>query len=191
MNMTNVRLQALSSILEEEFYRERDRELLEFLNAGPEDDVLEKLRGVSGIQDTRVLQNLVNLGIKCEAFAALMLLPMVRVAWADGWIQEDERQAILKAAESENIVPGSPNFQLLDGWLFERPEPKLFEAWTEYAKAISKELDPASASTIKQTALDRARRIADTSGGILGLGIGNRITKNEELALLDIERAFH
>jgi hypothetical protein len=188
--MSNVRLQALSSVLEEEFYRDRDRELLEFLKQGPEEGALENLRGISGIQDSKVLQQLVDAGIQFEAFTALMLLPLVRVAWADGWIQEDERQAILKAAEAENILPRSANFQLLDGWLFERPEPKLFEAWTEYAKAMSKELDPSSVAAIKQSTLERARRIADTSGGILGLGVGNRITKNEELAILDIERAF-
>jgi len=36
--------------------------------------------------------------------------------------------------------------------------------------------------------MDRARRIADSSGGILGLV--NRISKEEDLALTDLARAF-
>jgi hypothetical protein len=36
--------------------------------------------------------------------------------------------------------------------------------------------------------MDRARRIADSSGGILGRV--SRISKEEELALIDLDRAF-
>ncbi|MEQ1830491.1 MAG: hypothetical protein ABL921_31335 [Pirellula sp.] len=189
--MSQVQLAALSGVLEEEFYRERDRELLDFLESDTsETSVRQRLSDVSGILDTKVLDDLTRLGITVESFTALMLLPLVRIAWADGWIQEDERAAILKAAEAENILKGTANYQLLDGWLFERPESKLLEAWTEYAKAVSRTLDTASLEALRKSTLERVHRIADTSGGILGLGIGNRITKNEELALLDIERAF-
>jgi hypothetical protein len=189
--MSQIRLTALSEILEEQFFREHDQELLEFLRSDTEQEsIREKLSQLSGITDHRVLDELQRLGVTVESFTALMLLPLVRIAWADGWIQEDERLAILKAAKSEGIEERTPNFLLLERWLLERPEVKLYTAWEEYARAVTKELDMVSLETIKHRTLELARRIADTSGGMLGLGLGNRITKNEEMALLDLARAF-
>jgi hypothetical protein len=76
----------------------------------------------------------------------------------------------------------------LKGWLDDRPDPTLLEAWREYAVELAKELDEASLAEVRRITMDRARRIAELTGGILGLS--HEISKEEERALIDLARAF-
>jgi len=71
------------------------------------------------------------------------------VAWADGAIQDHERDAILQAAADEGIKVDSANYRLLEGWLDERPQPTLLEAWRDYAMAIARDLDAESIAAIR------------------------------------------
>jgi len=187
-----------SRVLAKQFFRERDLELLEYLRSQAvenesrteSDEILlrNQLGEIAPIHEIEVLDELIRAGITAESFVALTLVPLVRVAWADGAIQDRERDAILQAADAEGIAVDSSNYQLLEGWLDERPEPALLEAWRDYAVALARDLDEASLAAIRQITMDRARRIADSSGGILGLV--SRISKEEELALMDLARAF-
>lgn len=176
-----------SRTLEESFFRDRDQGLLEYLRSQPV-ELRTQLAEISQIDDVEVLNGLIRIGITAESFTALTLLPLVRIAWADREVQDSERAAILQAARAENILVDSTSYRLLEGWLDERPKPALFESWSEYAGALARELDDVSLAAVRQSTLDRARRIAETAGGILGLG--KRITKTEELALIDLARSF-
>jgi hypothetical protein len=135
-----------------------------------------------------VLDALIRAGITAESLSALSLLPMVRVAWADAKVQGNERQAILQAAHAEGVSADSTSYRLLDSWLNERPEPSLLEAWWEYARGLARELDETSLAAMRRMTLDRARRVAEAAGGLLGFG--NQVSSNEELVLADLARAF-
>lgn len=175
--------------LEEKSYREKDAALLDYLRSqGDESKLRTHLSEVSHIEDATVLDGLIRIGVNAESFTAFALFPLVRVAWADGKVQESEREAILQAAEIEGIPRASANYQLLEGWLDAGPTTGLLDTWHNYARALSRELDETSLAAIRHTTLARARRIAQAAGGLLG--IGNRISKNEELSLLDLARAF-
>ena len=180
-------LAAKSRALENSFFRERDLGLLAYLRSQT-DQTRNQLAEISKIHDIKVLDDLIRVGITAESFTALSLLPLVRIAWADAEIQDSERAAILQAAESEGISKDSTNYQLLKGWLDDRPDPTLLEAWREYAVELAKELDDASLSEVRRITMDRARRIAELTGGILGLS--HEISKEEERALIDLARAF-
>ena len=187
-----------SRVLKEQFFRERDLELLEYLRSqvveneqqtqSSELQLRNQLAEIAPIDEIEVLDELIRVGITAESFVALTLVPLVRVAWADGAIHDRERDAILQAAADEGIKVDSANYRLLEGWLDERPQPALLEAWRDYAMALARDLDAESLAAIRRITMDRARRIADSSGGILGL-VG-RISKEEELALIDLDRAF-
>ena len=180
-------LAAKSRALENSFFRERDLGLLAYLRSQT-DQTRNQLAEISKIHDIKVLDDLIRVGITAESFTALSLLPLVRIAWADAEIQDSERAAILQAAESEGISKDSTNYQLLKGWLDDRPNPTLLEAWREYAVELAKELDDASLAEVRRITLDRARRVAELTGGILGLS--HEISKEEERALIDLARAF-
>lgn len=180
-------LAAKSRALENSFFRERDLGLLAYLRSQT-DQTRNQLAEIAKIHDIKVLDDLIRVGITAESFTALSLLPLVRIAWADAEIQDSERAAILQAAETEGISKDSTNYQLLKGWLDDRPDPTLLEAWREYAVELAKELDDASLAVVRRITMDRARRIAELTGGILGLS--HEISKEEERALIDLARAF-
>ncbi len=146
------------------------------------------LAAVSGIDDKPLLQALLDAGIRPETFACLSLLPLCEVAWADGDISSREREAVLKAAEQHGVPPGSAAASLLEHWLATRPELKMVDAWKEYIAALSARLSPDRAQKLADEILGRARSIAATSGGILGLGA--KVSVSEQFALDELEHAF-
>ncbi|OYW24314.1 MAG: hypothetical protein B7Z55_02605, partial [Planctomycetales bacterium 12-60-4] len=149
----------ISRALEERFYREKDAAILDYLRSqGDESKLRTHLSEVSHIQDATALDSLIRVGVNAESFTAFSLLPLVRVAWADGEVADSERAAILKAAEGEGIISESANYRLLEGWLDAGPEKGLLDAWHNYARALARELDEASLAAVRHTTLARARR---------------------------------
>src|SRR4030095_8542232 len=102
-----------------------------------------------------------------ETVAALIIVPLVEVAWADGTLDAKERRAVI---ERSGIQPGSSDAALLEPWLARRPDPKLFTAWTQMVKGMTAQLDAAGRERLKAGLLERARAVASASGGILGVG---------------------
>ena len=178
-------------ILHDSFFEDRDQELLDFLEfetKTAEEEEKEKLITKAGIADPQVFDALKRIGITSASMDAFMLLPLVRLAWADAKIQEGEFESLLKAADDDGIKYGTPAYRLLSRWLEERPTDKMIEAWQTYARALARELDVASLSAFQQATLGRARRLAEASGGILGLG--EKISENERHVLNDLANAL-
>jgi hypothetical protein len=173
------------------FFADRDQELLEFLDQvhlGEQQQRQDALQQAAGVKDPEVLARLERLGVGPSAMAAFALLPLVRLAWADTKVSQGEFAALLKSAEEDGIVYGTPSYRLLSRWLDERPSESMVEAWIAYAEALSRELDESSLEVLRQATIERAKRIAEASGGILGLG--DRTSHDERNALLDLQRAL-
>ena len=77
----------------------------------------EELRKASGMSDDAVLDKLVGLGLRANTIAALSLVPLISVAWADGAIQDNERTAILQGAAGKGLEQGTDGYELLQTWL--------------------------------------------------------------------------
>src|SRR5688500_14447118 len=123
--------------LEDTFFRERDKVLLDKLRLEIETfETHRQLAHVSGILDDHVLKNLVKAGVRAETLAALTLIPLVEVAWADGAVSAEEREAVLKAAAENGIGQGSASYELLARWLAERPDVRIIASWKEYVQAL-------------------------------------------------------
>ena len=118
----------------------------------------------------------------------MSLLPLCEVAWADGAISSRERDAVLKAAEQHGITSGSPARALLEHWLAPQPELNIMTAWKEYIAAIVSRLPQDRAVQLGEEIMGRARAIAKTSGGILGMGA--KVSVSEQFALDELEHAF-
>ena len=175
--------------LEDAFFQKRGQELMEYLRtAAQERATRDRLQEISGIDDPRVLETLERAGITPESMTALTLLPLARVAWADAKVHGAELESLLSAAHEQGLSRESPGYQLLDKWLTERPSAEMLDAWWNYARSLTQELNAADLDVVRQSTLGRARRIAEASGGFLGLG--NKISENERLVLEDLERAF-
>ena len=116
--------------LEELFFEKQNRKLVEQLRAEREQtEAREGLAALTGIENDALIESLVGLELRPETWAALSLLPLVEVAWADGNVDDKERQAVLSAAEANGGGRGSASRELLESWLAERPASGYLEAW--------------------------------------------------------------
>ena len=175
-------------VLEELFFSERNEKLLEQLRQEAEKkERRNALAKATGITLESVLDKLLELDVTVERAAAFALVPLVEVAWADGQVQDREREAILIAAAGRGLESGSAPHKLLESWLGEKPEPRLLEVWKEYAEALVASLEAEQRTALRHELLDRARAVAEAAGGFLGL---HKISAEEAAMLADLEKAF-
>ena len=175
--------------LEELFFEKQNRKLVEKLRTEREHtEAKAGLQALTGIQDESLLQTLVSLDLGPETWAAVSLLPLVEVAWADGGVEEKERRAILTAAEANGITKGSASWGLLERWLETRPDSGYLEAWGASMVELCSRLDPSERAAMKREILDRATRVAESAGGFLGLG--SKLSAQEQRILDELAKAF-
>src|SRR6476620_6063388 len=113
--------------LENQFYEKQDQEKLAAMKSKLDaQQSKEDLRKASGMSDDAVLDKLVALGLRANTIAALSLVPLIQVAWADGTIQDNERTAILQGAHGKGLEQGTDGYELLQTWLAKKPSSDLF-----------------------------------------------------------------
>jgi hypothetical protein len=174
--------------LEESFFAKQNAALLERMREQRENQAhAEDLARASGIRDPEVIEKLVALGLDAASWAALSLVPLVEVAWADGSLDARERNAILSAAADHGIAPGSPSQALLDSWLAARPQPELFAAWGAYATELAARLGGPERAALHDEIVERARRVANAAGGLLGIA---STSEEEKRVLAALEKPF-
>ena len=157
--------------LEEAFFAKENERLRQRLREADEaKSRKEALAAASGITDDAVLERLAALGLGGGTLAALSLVPLVMVAWADGDIDDKERHALLSGAAEAGVGTEDVSRQLLDQWLREPPPRELLAAWTDYIRATSAGLGDEARRALKAELLGRARRVAEGAGGVPGLG---------------------
>lgn len=177
------------ALLEQSYACESDRRLLEQGRAESKREAeIQAIRDASQITDQQVLTELIDCGVRAESMHLLTLVPLVHVAWANGHIQDQERLAILQAAEEEGIRSDSPSFALLDGWLHKRPDRLLLKTWKDYVAAIRLFVSPASYVALQVTTVSRAWKVAEAAGGILGF---HKVSRAEEAAIEELNLAFY
>ncbi len=171
------------------FFFEQDQQLLKAFHERLEKmDRRAQLAQVSGIHDEAVLDRLIELDIGPETLAAMAVVPLVLVAWADGKVQAEEREAIIAAAQAAGIQPQDGRYPLLEFWLNKRPGAEMLEAWRHYIQGLCQQFDKPQVEELKRDLLRLAEDVARTAGGFLGLG--NKISAGERAVLDKLEQAF-
>ena len=179
MNSNDLRLRGQS--LEEAFFGRENERLRLKLRAEAE------APGEGDAVATAIFDHLRGMDVAGDTVAALTLIPVVAIAWADGQMHEAERTALLQAAEAAGIASGSPSHALLESWLAERPDPELFERWKSFIVDLCDDKDARAVESLRAELLDRARRTAAAAGGMLGIG---RVSAREREILEELEHAF-
>jgi len=164
------------------------RAILAAIRGGPGASARDTVIAIWGIEDAAVLDKLMELELTSETVAAISLTPLVEVAWADGKVDQKEREAVLQAATDFGLGRGDVSYLLLEGRLGERPDPELLATWKSYVRLLARILDAPMLAALKTEILGRAERVAAASGGLLGLG--SRISKAERKVLDDLAHAF-
>ena len=182
-------LDARRRTLEDAFFRKRDAILIEqYHKLEKMKETKQALQKVSGISDEKVLDKLVALNVRPETLASLAMVPLVEIAWADGSIQAEEREAILKAAAKNGFAKGSIDYALLESWLARRPQDSMLDAWTLYIRGLCANLNRTEIAHLRDELIGHAKTIAETSGGFLGLV--SKISKAEQAMIDRLKAAF-
>ena len=186
--MSEVTLEERGRALENQFYEKENQEKLAAMKQKLDtQQSKEELRKASGMSDDAVLEQLVALGLRGNTIAALSLVPLIQVAWADGAIQDNERVAILQGAHGKGLEEGTDGYDLLQTWLKKKPSDDLFTAWESYIKALASQLNDEQNRLLKNQIVGFAKMVAAAAGGILGFG---KVSSSEEKVLHRIEAAF-
>ncbi|SMP42728.1 hypothetical protein SAMN06265222_101828 [Neorhodopirellula lusitana] len=155
--------------LEDEFFYQVDAKLRAGLRAQMKrEEAREKLRLSTGIEDIELLDHLFDAGVTPSSIAALALVPVVFVAWADGSVTTAERQVIFSSALHRGMKGQPEAFNLLMGWLEKRPGKVIWDLWKEYSDVVHSSLTPKLAETLQREILRSATVVAEASGGRFG-----------------------
>jgi len=174
--------------LEEAFFPKEGERLRERLHLEHEQrTATQALGSASGIADGPLLARLASLGIRAETLAALTLIPLVEVAWADSEMDPRERAAVLRGAESCGVGPDTPSHRLLEIWTEDRPASELLDSWKRYIRALCAELSADERRRLEERILGGARAVAKAAGGFLGFAA---VSKEEEALLEELGKAF-
>lgn len=175
--------------LEEAFFAKQNQMLLRRLRENQQAKASrDALSAASGITDDTVLEQLAAHGIDTNTLAALSLVPLVAVAWADGTIDDRERRTAFSRAAEMGLSKQDMAYQTFERWLAERPSPGLLAAWKSYIDAFSATVSNEARRALRQDILDRARAVAGAAGGFLG--VGRKISPAEERVLNELEAAI-
>ena len=170
--------------LEEDYFRKKDRELIEKMRAADAAAKARKDLGAStGLSDPALLDELQALGFTPETVPLLPLIPLVRVAWAEGGVSAQERKMIVDLARARGIAAGSGADRQLADWLDRQPSEAVF---TRAMRLISAVMSGQSANTASLSAEDLVKyceEIAAASGGLLGIG---KVSSEERKLLASI-----
>ena len=174
--------------LEELFFQKQNAKNLERLREQKRaKEAKQALGDVSGITNDELLQALLDAGLSAETLAAVSLIPLVVVAWADGEVQANEQTTIMKAAEEAGIHSGTEPHALLSDWLTQQPTEDLMSTWKVYMMELLETLSDAQRKVFAEKLIARSTAVAQAAGGFLGIAA---IDGNEKRVLAEIRAAL-
>lgn len=168
---------------ESEFFAKRERELIEKLRRRVNLEAeLRKMLASRDAANEEILQELEGLGFRRATLPLLHLVPLIYVAWAEGFVTEKERKRILEIARIRGVKEGSLADEQLQEWLSERPAEDFFENCFSIIRTFLEALPEEQEEAVKRDLVWYATRVASASGGLLGFW---GAISNEEQAAID------
>jgi hypothetical protein len=171
---------------EEEFFRKSDAQLIDKMREKASlQEIAAALAQTLQVENPDLLRRVMDLGVRQGTGAALLLAPLVQVAWAEGKVTDKERETVLRLAATRGVAKGSPSEALLLEWLAKRPSDTLFQTAIEVIKAGLSRLTPAEREERVAGFVRACTEVSEASGGIAkALGVGSGVS-SEEKSVLD------
>lgn len=172
--------------LEEDFFRKSDAQLIEKMREKAKlDEIVAELAKVLQLENPELLSRVRGLGIDRNTGSALLLAPLVQVAWAEGKVTDKERDVVLRLAAGRGVEKGSPAEAQLLAWLEHRPADAVFQTAIEVIKSGLSHLPANERDERIQGIGEACREVSEASGGLAKtLGVGSGVS-SEEKSVLD------
>jgi tellurite resistance protein len=171
------------------YFRQQDAKLLDSLRArAPLDEIASAIGDKLQVDNPELLERVRQLGLKPETAPALLLAPLVQVAWAEGKITRDEQDVVLRLAQARGVEADSPPYQQILEWLAVRPSDATFDTAVEILKYGFAVLPEAEREDRIKRMVEACHEVASASGGGLArlLGLGSSVSEVEASMLDDI-----
>jgi hypothetical protein len=150
--------------LEEEYFRQREEELIRKIHRRRE------LQEATHLTDEEILDDLEQMGYTRETVKYLLpLVPLVQVAWSEGAVTPRQREQILRLAQLRGAAPDSDSCRLLTEWLARRPSDEFFRRTIHLLNCLLNAEAPEEKAAELRELLAYCTKVAEASGGILGL----------------------
>jgi hypothetical protein len=168
------------------YFRAQDEKLIEKLRENAKlEEIVKALAECLQASNPELLRRVIALGVTLETGPALVLAPLVQVAWADGYVTDRERETVLRLARARDVEEGSPAWKQLLAWLAQRPADVVFDTAIEVIEAgLSVVPQDVRQDRIRQI-LQACREVAESSGGGIAraLGFASGMTHKEAVVL--------
>lgn len=145
----------------------------------------EDIAALLVLSDLQLCERLARIGITGSTAAAIALVPVLEVAWADTKIQQGERDTILGEGKADYGFSQPESRQLLDHWLKNRPSPHMMGAWVQFVKTLGRVMAPGDHDELRDSLVQLCRSVAQAAGGVFV-----KVSGSEEKVLQQIHAAF-
>lgn len=175
--------------LEEAFFRRENARLLEEMRARrSRAEQFDALSAALGVRQAKIIDPLLDMGLREENVTALVMAPLVAVAWADRRLDDDERRLLIEAEQEHGIEPDSEAARLFDHWLEHRPHPEMLDAWSAYVSELCRVLDARQREQLREDVVSWSWEIARAIDRTIREGHGP--SRAERAVIERIEQAF-
>jgi len=188
MSRTNPLAERERALEEAFFHKENERLLDAMRERQAREEQFEGLAEVLGTHAHEIIDPLLDFGLREENVTALILAPLVSVAWADHQLDHEDRRTILKAEDDLGIDPKSKAGELLSRWLDHRPHESLLDVWAAYVGELCKVLPEAERARLRDDIVSRSSHIVNAVEKAFLRGAGP--SEPERTVLARIEAAF-
>lgn len=172
--------------IEADYFHKQDAKLIQKIRERAHlQEVALALAEKLQVDDPALLARVAGLGLTRETGAAILMAPLVQVAWADGEVTDGERAILLEQVAVRGIVAGSPPHTQLLAWLRERPSDDVFDTALEVLTVGFGVLPAVERGERIGALLEACNRIAAASGGLATLLGLTRGISGEEAAVLE------
>lgn len=164
---------------QEHLARERRERQLAALRA-------EERQAIAGVLSTseEVAEEALELGFDHETARILHLVPVIQVAWADGKLDDKEREKVLELAEGRGVDSASPAYEFLELLLENQPSKQFFSRTNAVIAHLVSEGGIESGDSL----LELCTAVAEASGGFFGLS--SPVNKDEADLIKELATIF-
>lgn len=127
-----------------------------------------------------------ELGYARHKLPLLFMVPLVQVAWAEGFVQAGEKRVILRYAEGFQIENDEENLRQLAIWLDERPSDEFCDESLEDLQIILVNIPAKKAAYLRGILQTGCIEVANAAGEIGLLRSRSRIQREEKELLKEL-----